>query len=136
MTYVLACSFCAALFLPNAESERVYKDFHNIQEDDELVVPVSWWQEMAAILSASVNRGQLKAADVMEITRLLSAYRFVTDVSYGSDYMEKILGISRLYGISPVNASYLELGLRKKGIVGTLSRELRNVCSRAGLRIL
>jgi hypothetical protein len=57
MTYILGCSFCAALFLPNAESERVYKGFCKIQEEDEVVVPVLWWQEMGTVLAASVNQG-------------------------------------------------------------------------------
>jgi predicted nucleic acid-binding protein len=136
MTYVLGCSFCAALFLPNAESERVYKSFCKIQEDDEVIVPVLWWQEMSTVLSASVGRERLKVSDVLEITRLLSAYRIITDVNYGDKYMEKTLGISRLYGISPANASYLELGLRKKGVIGTLSGELKNVCAKVGLMTL
>jgi predicted nucleic acid-binding protein len=136
MTYVLGCSFCAALFLPNAESERVYKGFCKIQEEDEVVIPVVWWQEMSTVLAASVNRGQLKVSDVSEITRLISAYHFITDVNYGGEYMEKILGISRLYDLSPANAAYLELALRKRGIVGTLSRELKSACDKAGLTTL
>jgi predicted nucleic acid-binding protein len=136
MIYVPDCFFCAALFLPNVESERVHKGFHKIQEEDEVVVPLLWWQEMAALLSSSVDKGRLKAPDVPEITRLLSAYHFVTDVSYGGEYMEKTLGISRLYGISPANAAYLELGIRKKGIIGTLNRELKDVCTRIGFTVL
>ncbi|MDR3166692.1 MAG: type II toxin-antitoxin system VapC family toxin [Treponema sp.] len=136
MTYVLTCSFCAALFLPNVESEKVHKGFCKIQEGDEVVIPLLWWQEMSALLSASVNKGQLKALDVQEITGLLSAYHFVTDVSYGSNYMEKILGISRLYGISPADATYLELALRKKGAMGALNRELKEVCTRIGITLL
>jgi hypothetical protein len=50
--------------------------------------------------------------------------------------MEKTLGISRLYDLSPANAAYLELALRKRGIIGTLSRELKNACDKAGLTAL
>jgi predicted nucleic acid-binding protein len=136
MTCVLAASFCAALFLPNPESERVHSAFCKIQESDEVIIPLLWWQEMGNLLSLSVSKGRLKAADVPEITRLLSAYHFITDVSYGGDYMEKTLGISRLYGISPADASYLELALRKKGRMGALNRELKEVCTRIGIPLL
>jgi predicted nucleic acid-binding protein len=136
MIYVLDCLFMAALFIPNKGSDRVRKALYTIQEEDEVFIPVVWWHEMGTVLSSSLSRGRLKPAEALEINRLLALYKFNTDLSYGGEYMEKILELSQFYGLNAHHAVYLELGMRKKGIIGTLSRELQTACTKAGITTL
>lgn len=135
MIYIPDCLFVAALFIPNKGSDRVRKALHTIKEEDEVIIPVFWWQEMGTVLASSLSQGRLKPAEALEINRLLASYNFTTDVSYGGEYTEKILELSQLYGVNAHHAVYLELGIRKKGIIGTLSRELQSACGKAGLAI-
>jgi predicted nucleic acid-binding protein len=136
MVYVLDCAFCAALFLPNDHSGEVKAVFNKIGEDDEVIAPVLWWQEMSAVLATAVDRKRLTPAEALEINRLLSAYNFSVDLNYGGEYTEKLLELSLAYGINANNAAYLELGLRRKARMGSLSRELRTACGKAGLQLV
>jgi predicted nucleic acid-binding protein len=136
MVYILDCSFCAALFLPHEKSGMVKDVFHKIAEEDEVFIPVLFWHEMAAVLNAAVSRNHLKLSGALDINQLLLCYNFSTDTQYGGEYTEKLLELSQLYKISANNAAYLELGMRKKGVVGTLNKELHNACIKAGLKAI
>ncbi|MDR1902853.1 MAG: type II toxin-antitoxin system VapC family toxin [Treponema sp.] len=136
MIFVLDCSFCAALFLANERSAHVRSIFRGIAEDDEVSVPVLWWQEMNAVLAEALRRNLLRHSEVLDINRLLSAYNFSTDVNYGSEYTAIILELVQNYSIGANCAAYLELAMRKKARLGTLSNELSAASRKAGIMIL
>jgi predicted nucleic acid-binding protein len=71
MTYVLDCSFCAALFLPDEASDKVKSSFLKIREADDVFVPFLWRYEMANVLTIAVRRRRLQFADVVNINKLL-----------------------------------------------------------------
>lgn len=133
MVYILDCSFCASLFLPDEESERVKKIFYEINEEDEIFVPLLWWYEMSNVLSVAIKRKRLKYADALNINRLLSSFNFITDSVYGNMYSEKILELTQRYTLSVYDAAYLELSMRKQGALGTLNKELKKACIDAGV---
>ncbi|MCL1928239.1 MAG: type II toxin-antitoxin system VapC family toxin [Treponema sp.] len=135
MNYVLDCSFCAALFLPHEKSNMV-KDLFKKIADNEVFVPVQFWEEMTELLLAALKRGRLKHADVLEINRLLSMYHFSTETSFGDDYTGHILDMAGLYGLGSLEASYLELAVRKKANLGTLNGKLKSACHKAGVETL
>jgi predicted nucleic acid-binding protein len=133
MIRVLDCTFCAALFLPHEKSAAVKDIFRSFDDDDEVTVPVQWWNEMAELLATAHSRGRFKHADVLDIVRLFSMFRFNTETSYGGDYIERILDLAGLYRISATDAAYLELAERKKAVLGTLNSRLKAACSKAGI---
>ncbi|MDR2094844.1 MAG: type II toxin-antitoxin system VapC family toxin [Treponema sp.] len=136
MIFVLDCSFCAALFLTNERSLQVRNVFRGIAEDDEVSVPVLWWQEMNAVLAEALRRHLLNHTALLDISRLLSAYNFSIDVNYGAEYTAMILELVQNYSIGANNAAYLELAIRKKARLGTLSKELSAASIKAGIKIL
>ncbi|MDR2552225.1 MAG: type II toxin-antitoxin system VapC family toxin [Treponema sp.] len=135
MIVVLDCSFCAALFLPHKKSAAV-KDLFGKIADEEVMVPVQFWEEMTELLLAALGRGRFRHADVLEINRLLTMYHLGTDVSFSGDYTERILDLAGLYRISAVETAYLELAVRKKAALGTLSGALSAACEKAGIETL
>jgi predicted nucleic acid-binding protein len=136
MIFVLDCSFCAALFLANERSIHVRRIFHGIVEDDEVSIPVLWWQEMDTVLAEALRRNLLRHSDVLDINRLLSAYNFTTDVNYSAEHTATILELVQNYNINANNAVYLELAIRKKAYLGTLSNELSAASIKAGIQVL
>ena len=135
MSCVLDCSFCAALFLPHERSSVVKDRFRTIA-DDEALVPVQFWDEMADLLLTTLKRGRFKHADVMEINRLLTMYHFAVDTSFAGDYTGRLLDLAGLYGLSTREAAYLELAIRKKAVMGTLNGKLKAACLKAGIETL
>jgi predicted nucleic acid-binding protein len=136
MICVLDCSFCAALFLSHEKSGMVKDIFRTLDDDDEVLVPVQWWNEMAELLITALSRGRLKHADALDIIRLFSLFHFSTETGYGGEYTGRILDIAGLYHISAADAAYLELAVRKKARLGTLSGQLKACCSKAGIESL
>ncbi len=136
MVYILDCSFCVSLFLPDEESGRTKQLFDKINEEDEVYIPLLWWYETANVLSAAIKRKRLKYNDVLHINSLLASFNFITDSQYGIDYSEKLLELTQLYNLSSYDAAYLELSVRKRGVLGTLDKELKKACVDAGVAIL
>lgn len=136
MKYILDCSFCASLFLPDEKSESIKNSFLNIEENDEVYIPLLWWYEMSNVLTTAIKRKRLKHNDVLNINKLLSSFNFITDLDYGSEYTEKLLELTQIYNLSAYDAAYLELGIRKQGSIGTLDKELTAACIKAGLNTL
>ena len=132
MICVVDCSFCAALFLPHERSGAV-KDLFRKIADDEVIVPVQFWDEMTGLLLTALKRGRLKHADALEINRLLTMYHFSTDVSFGGDYTGRLLDLAGLYGLGAAETAYLELAIRKKASLGTLNSKLKTACVSAGI---
>ncbi|MHC6203974.1 type II toxin-antitoxin system VapC family toxin [Breznakiellaceae bacterium SP9] len=136
MKFVLDCSFCAALFLRSERSPHVLGAFRGITEDDEVLLPVLWWQEMDGVLTEAVRRGLLHHADALQVIRLWDRFRFNTDVRYGKEHTEKLLEIAQFYGLNANSAAYLELAMRESAILGTLSKELSSAVQRVGIKLL
>ena len=129
------CSFCAALFLTH-ERSAVVKDLFTKIADNEVYVPVQFWEEMTELLLAALKRGRFKHADTLEINRLLTMYHFSTETSFGDEYTAQILDLAGLYGLGAVETAYLELAIRKKAKLGTLNGKLKAACHKAGIETL
>jgi predicted nucleic acid-binding protein len=136
MIYILDCSFCAALFLPDEESEKINKIFDSISDNDEVFIPHLWWYELSNVLSVAVKRNRLTYSHAVHINSLLSSFNFITESTFGNIYSEKLLEITQCYHLSAYDAAYLELAVRKQGALGTLDKDLRKACIEAGIVVL
>lgn len=136
MNYVLDCSFCSAVFLPDEMSDKVFKAFNKINEDDLIFIPQLWWYEIGNVLTTAVKRKRLMHSDVINIIRLFKEYGFSTDVSYGDKYVESLFELSQLYKLTAYDSAYLELAIRKNCSFGTLDKDLHKAAKTAGLKIL
>jgi predicted nucleic acid-binding protein len=137
MTCVLDCTFCAALFLPHEKSGAVKDIFKTLDDDNnDVLVPAQWWNEMAELLVTALSRGRLKHADALDIIRLFSLFHFSTEAGFGGEYTGRILDLAGMYHISAADAAYLELAVRKKARLGTLNGQLKAACAKAGISSL
>jgi predicted nucleic acid-binding protein len=136
MVYILDCSFCAALFLPDEESEKIKNVFDSICDDDEVFIPHLWWYELSNVLSVAIKRNRLSFSNVIHINSLLSSFKFITDSTFGNNYSEKLLELTQHYHVSAYDAAYLELAVRKQGALGTLDKDLRKACVETGIVVL
>jgi predicted nucleic acid-binding protein len=135
MICVVDCSFCAALFLPHEKSVSVKDQFRKFA-NEETLVPVQFWDEMAELLLTALKRGRFKHADALEINRFLTMYHFSTEVFFSGDYTDRLLDLAGLYELSVREAAYLELAVRKNAALGTLDGKLKAACLKAGIESL
>ncbi len=136
MVYVLDCSFCAALFLPDERSIEVEKTIETLGEDDEICIPELWWYEIASVLSAAVKRNRIGRSEAVDIIGLFKEYRFLTDQSHGDKYVERLVELALLHDLSAYDAAYLELTLRRNAVLGTLDWKLTRAAKKAGMNLL
>jgi predicted nucleic acid-binding protein len=73
---------------------------------------------------------------ILNINKLLYSYNFTIDSESGVEYTEKLLELAHIYELSAYDASYLELAIRKQGVVGTLDNNLKKSCIKYGLKVL
>jgi predicted nucleic acid-binding protein len=134
VNFVLDCSFVAPLILAEENSAEVEKKFLKIKETDVIYVPQLFWYEIANVMKKAVTRKRITPADAVSSLDLLSAYSFQIDAETGSAYAIRILEIAGKYQLYCYDASYLELVIRKGGILGTNDQSLARACEEAGVR--
>lgn len=135
MIRIIDCSFTAALFLPDENSEKIAAFFSDSPKSDVLHVPLLWWYEISNVLAVSEKRNRLKHSDILNIISLIDELEIITDTQFGPRYIKDLYTISRQYGISAYDAAYLELALRKGGALASLDDKLCKAGEKAGLNI-
>jgi predicted nucleic acid-binding protein len=136
MVYVLDCSFCAALLLPD-EDAGVYKNkFEAIADDDEVVAPHLWWYEVSNTLKNQLRRGRLEFDAAMALVSDFSSLVDTTDSAFGGEYSERLLSLAKKYKLTAYDSAYLELGLRRQAVLGTLDDDLQAAARQCGVALL
>ena len=133
--WVIDCSFAAALFLPDKASARVHEFFRTAAEPYEFSVPTLWWYELTNVIAVAERRKILKDAQIDSIIELFGKFPLKTDASFGLPFAHRIYEISRTYGLSSYDASYLELALRIHAPMATLDKELTQAAEACGIAI-
>jgi predicted nucleic acid-binding protein len=136
MTYVLDCSFCAALLLPDEEAEAYKKRFDEIGDTDEIAVPHLWWYEVSNTLQNQLRRKRLEFDAVLVLISDFASLVDTTDSDFGTEYSEKLLNLARDYKLTAYDAAYLELALRKKAVLGTLDGDLHAAAVQCSVLLL
>jgi predicted nucleic acid-binding protein len=134
--YVLDCSFCASLLLPDEETEEYKKKIETISDSDEVVVPHLWWYEISNTLKNQIRRKRLEFNAAIELIPDFSSLIDATDFVFGTEYSEKLLSLAKDYNLSAYDAAYLELVLRKQAILGTLDDDLQAAAKLCGVTLL
>jgi predicted nucleic acid-binding protein len=134
--YVLDCSFCAALFIPDENSELVVQSFENIKDHDKIYIPTLWWYEISNVLTLSVKRNRLKHYEVVNIIKLFEDYNLEIDSTFGREYSERIFELSQLYHLTAYDTIYLELSIRKDAILATLDKQLIDAAKKVGITVV
>jgi predicted nucleic acid-binding protein len=136
MIYVLDCSFCASLLLPDEEAATYKKKFETIGDDDEVVAPHLWWYEVSNTLKNQLRRKRLEFDAALALISDFSSLIDTTDSVFGTEYCEKLLNLAKDYKLTAYDAAYLELTLRKQAVLGTLDDDLQAAARQCGVTLL
>ncbi len=131
--YVIDCSFSSALFLPDEKSELISSFFEKITENDRIYIPQLWWYETSNVLNIAVRKKRITHHEVIVITKLFDNMNLETDFESGSIFTREIFNLAQEYQLSSYDSVYLELAMRKNGILMTLDEELINAAKKAGV---
>jgi predicted nucleic acid-binding protein len=104
-------------------------------EGSTLMVPAVWGLEVANALSVGERSKRLRQLEIGQFLALLNSLRIVQDLQPVGVYVGHILPMTRDYGLSAYDASYLELALRHSAPLATLDLKLRKAAKRAGARV-
>jgi predicted nucleic acid-binding protein len=136
VNYILDCSFIAPLILAEDNSAAVESEFYKIAETDSIYIPQLFWYEIANVLKKAIQKKRIAHLDATKSLELLSNYVLQTDTESGSRYSINILDIAEKYDLSSYDASYLELAIRKGGVLGTNDKNLNMACKNAGVETI
>lgn len=81
------------------------------------------------------RRKILKDAQIDRIIKLFSKFPLKTDAGFGLPFAQRIYEISRTYGLSSYDASYLELALRIHAPMATLDKQLAQAAEASGIAL-
>jgi predicted nucleic acid-binding protein len=136
VNYILDSSFCGAFIMPDEESQKVTQFFTTAEEDSLIYVPTLFWFEISNLLTTAIKRKRITQDDIDDLLKLLPRSKFTTDYSFGAGYSKTVAAFAAEYKLTSYDASYLELALRKRAVVGTLDDALSNACVKAGLETI
>jgi predicted nucleic acid-binding protein len=131
--WVIDCSFAAALVLPEKSSSRVHAFFLE-QAAAELWVPGLWWYELANVLAVAERKSVLPRPDVENAISLYGQFTIKTDNTESMEHVRRLNEISRAYGLTAYDASYLELALRRKASLASLDRQILEAAKKSGVK--
>jgi predicted nucleic acid-binding protein len=96
-------------------------------------VPTTWALEVANVLAKSEARKVITEAQSGAFLEMLSALSLRADDATFETALSETLYLSRRYGISSYDASYLELALRLAAPLATLDQDLAKAARKAGV---
>ncbi len=136
MDWVIDASLALAWGLPDETSPQADRFLSRVSGKDVLWVPSLWWYEVANALILAERRKRLTEADGIQLRELYGLLPIKTDTITGSEMMERLRTLARLYNLSAYDATYLELALRRGLRLATLDQNLRSAAQKAGLTTL
>lgn len=135
MDWVVDCSVCLALGLPDERSPRAEMFLRSTAASAIWWVPALWWCEAANALAVATRRGRVREADVFRWYELVDRLPIETDTDIDGTTSSKLYALAKEHGISAYDAAYLELAGRKGAALATLDRKLEQAAANAGIRI-
>jgi predicted nucleic acid-binding protein len=128
-------SFIATLIIPdeqNPHTDALYKK----TKGEEIIAPQLIWYEIGNIFKKLITRKKYSYEEVFGFLPHLYDYQLITDSAFGPAYTETIIRIASEYGLSAYDAAYLELAGRKKAVLCTVDKSLREAAQKYGLKVL
>jgi predicted nucleic acid-binding protein len=138
MTFVLDASVALTWLLQDDSTEdtpyafAVLQSFGTTQTHAE--VPVTWGLEISNVVSRCEAKGVLTAAQTSAYLDLLRELPIAADSDTCDCALGTTLELSRRYGLSSYDASYLELALRHGLPLASLDRDLNKAAIHAGVK--
>ncbi len=128
---VLDSSFALALVMPDEQRPGSLERLLEAR----LFAPAIWPLEVASALRHSVRRKRLLAPQVAQVCAVLEDFD-IEVVAAPHSQAQRHFEAAQTYGLTPYDASYLELALLRRCALATLDADLAAAATRAGLAVL
>jgi predicted nucleic acid-binding protein len=135
LIYIIDSSFCAAVVLKDEKNDFVDSFFDKLDLNDSLFTTNLFWYEMSNIIRNATIRKRIINENVPHIFNNIFAFNIETDHDYGKLYSLRLYEIGKSYNLTTYDASYLELAVRKGGILASLDEDLLAAAKKAGVPI-
>ncbi len=99
-------------------------------------MPTHWWLETVNGLLMAERRKRISQADVTEVLQLLQALPFLSDDDTAQRSGRETIMLARQHALTSYDAAYLELAMRRKGVLVTLDEALAAAARDMGVSIL
>jgi predicted nucleic acid-binding protein len=99
------------------------------------VVPTLWFVEVASVLLNAERRGRITEPDVARRLELISALPILVDQAGTGRAWSEILPLARAEKLTPYDACYLDLALRRALPLFTQDQELAEAARRLGVEV-
>jgi predicted nucleic acid-binding protein len=132
---VVDASVALAWCFPDEASE--YADAVLIAlEGQEVLVPAVWPLEVTNAVAVARRRKRVNEPEVRRFVELLEGLTIKEDSLPVAASVSNILPLTRQYGLSAYDASYLEVAIRRGAPLATLDSGLEKAGRKAGVEIL
>lgn len=134
MPLVLDASAALAWFVQRSDpAEAALADqILSVVEHQEAVVPALWFIEVVNGLLVSERRNRAGFPKIRMFLGELAAMPISEDSVGASAIQEEVLTLARRYELTAYDAAYLELSLRKGGMLATFDQRLAAAVRQAG----
>ena len=113
-TWVIDCSFTAAMFLPDEKSDLADQFFSRIGSEFKAIIPAIWWYELNNVLLVSVRRKRLTNENAETVWKTFESFPIEMDKNFSFQTMKSIFELGKKHDLSVYDSAYLELCIRKK----------------------
>lgn len=103
--------------------------------DADAVVPGLWHLEVVNVLMVAERKDHIVVSEVEGFLSQLEALPIETDPLTSRQSFNRILSLSRAYGLSSYDAAYLELAVREGLALASLDKALVKAAGQAGVAI-
>lgn len=135
MSLVFDASVALAWALPDEDSPLAQEAFERIAADGGWASGI-WRLEVANGLQMSIRRGRITAAFRDGVLADLRELPIVVDDETDTHAWDATLALADRFGLTPYDASYLELAARRNLPLATLDRDLRAAGRKLGIALL
>jgi predicted nucleic acid-binding protein len=128
---VLDCSYAMAMVLPDASRPASAAKMATTR----LIAPAIWPDEVANALRNALRRGRLLDEDVPHICARLAVYEVEVLANPDAAVLPRYRA-AHTHGLTPYDASYLELAASRRCALATLDTQLAAAARNAGVLLL
>jgi len=122
--------------LPDENYSNIDMIYDALDENDDIYIPQLNWYETANVFRNLIRHNRFSEDEAAYFFPMLSFVNFITDFETGSAYSKKIWELGNIYNLSAYDAAYLELADRKKAVLCTLDKDLRNAAKKHGVKTI
>ena len=123
-------------WLMKEENYSKASEIVNLVRENRICVPSIWCYEIANSLYVSEKRKRLNISEINEFIEIIAVFPITVESNSFLKVTTDILRMSRQYGLTAYDASYVELAFRKSIPIASFDRDIIKVSRKMGLDII